>query len=376
MFNPFHGFFLLFMQLQFFFLPNTTFFPKNFPIATPISQPTATPSAMPSATPTVAPSSTPSPVLSPSPSPTPLVSPSPTPVGAPDLDPTASPSATPTATPSSTPSASPSATPTPSPTPTASASPSPTPTPEPIGNDISYPQCNKSYPVGQLFGIVGVNGGLASTSNPCLSSELTWAASTASSSANQAKIQLYVNTGNPGGLNTVTWPQNNSDPQGNLASNPHGTCDGSNSIACAWQYGWNRAVDDVVSRFTPAAIAAGISSDPANYPWWLDVETANSWREGSDEALQANVADLEGMVAYFKSRGISPGLYSTSFQWGIIVGNLSSDSSLNGLPNWLPGASTLEGAKANCQKSPFTAGSLVTLTQYTTEEFDYDYSCK
>ena len=31
------------------------------------------------------------------------------------------------------------------------------------GNDISFPQCGKTYPSGQAFGIVGVNGGKAST---------------------------------------------------------------------------------------------------------------------------------------------------------------------------------------------------------------------
>ena len=40
------------------------------------------------------------------------------------------------------------------------------------GYDASFPQCSGSYPSNPLFGIVGVNGGLANTANPCMSGEL------------------------------------------------------------------------------------------------------------------------------------------------------------------------------------------------------------
>jgi hypothetical protein len=205
---------------------------------------------------------------------------------------------------------------------------------------------------------------------------LSWAAA-ANGPTNQAKIQLYVNTGNPGGLNTASWPHNNTDPAGNQTNNPYGTCDGSDSLACSWQYGWNRAVDDVIIRFIPAAQSAGISENPTNYPWWLDVETVNSWESGSDSAYQKNTADLEAMVSYFKSKGITIGIYSTSYQWGQIVSNqVSSGSSLNGLLSWLPGAIDLNGAKSNCNASALTSGGTISLTQYTSGSFDYDYSCK
>jgi hypothetical protein len=407
MLNSFQGLFLLAFQFQLLFHPIKPLFPHSFPFITTSTFPfppsvTPTPTTLPfpsqTPTPTITVSPTPTPITTPVPTSTPILlptltmTPTPTAIPTPTTTPiptitsvptsTPSPHATPSPTPTiiltftPTPTETPSPTITPSQTPTLTPTPSPSPTPEPIGNDISYPQCNKTYPSGQLFGIVGVNGGIASTTNPCLSSELTWAASTANSAVTQAKIQLYVNTGNPGGLNTATWPQNNTDPEGHGTTNPYGTCDGSNSTACAWQYGWNRAVDDVVNRFIPAANSAGVSSNPTEYPWWLDVETANSWRDGSDEALSANAADLEGMVAYFKSKDITPGLYSTSFQWGQIVGTVVSGSNLSGLPSWLPGASDLAGAKANCQKSPLTTGGKITLTQFTTGDFDYDYSCK
>jgi len=243
-----------------------------------------------------------------------------------------------------------------------------------LGNDISWPQCGRKLPSGQAFGIVGVNGGLANTTNSCLKDQLLWA-NKSTGVINQPKTQLYVNTANPGGLNTQSWPQNNVDPAGNGAPNPYGICNGADSLACAWQYGWNRAVEDVHFRFKPAAQAANLPDNPASYRWWLDVETENTWKTGSF-GQASNTADLEGMVAYFKNAvGSQVGLYSTSYQWGQIIGSLDSASNLNSLDSWLPGARSQTGAKNNCSSPPLTAGGQVTLTQFVSGSYDYDYSC-
>ena len=249
------------------------------------------------------------------------------------------------------------------------------PTVSTIGNDISWPQCGKRLPTGQAFGIVGVNGGLANTTNPCLAEQLKWAKNSTGSTI-QPKIQLYVNTANPGGLGTPSWPKNNIDPAGNNAPNPHGTCNGSDSLACAWQYGWNRAVEDVIIRFNPAAPVAGVDTNPAKYVWWLDVETENTWKTGSS-GFASNVADLEGMVAYFKgSLGAKVGIYSTGYQWGQIVGGaVGPNSNLNGLDSWLAGALSEKAARNNCKLAPLTTGAKVTLTQYVSKNLDYNVSC-
>ena len=105
--------------------------------------------------------------------------------------------------------------------------------------------------------------------------------------------------------------------------------------------------------------------------WWLDVETINSWETNK----AANAADLEGMTAYFQSIGARVGIYSTGYQWNQLIGNVSSSSNLNNLKSWVPGARTLDGAKANCSAAPLTNGSPVTLTQYLSGNLDYDYSC-
>jgi hypothetical protein len=224
-----------------------------------------------------------------------------------------------------------------------------------VGVDVSYPQCGGPLPAGQAFAIVGVNGGSAATTNPCLAILLEWAEQSIGGTVHD-DVQLYVNTGNPAGGDL--WPR--------AGSNRYGDCDGSNSTACAYQYGWDRAWEDATLR--------GISY-PEQYMWWLDVEIANSW-DYSDGGGVRNAAVLEGMTEYFTaigSRGV--GLYSTAYQWGYIVGDgVGATSSLNGLSNWRPTGSTLEGAQANCGLEPLTPGGIIELTQFTTD-FDYNWSC-
>lgn len=228
-----------------------------------------------------------------------------------------------------------------------------------VGNDVSWPQCGKALPKDPAFAVVGVNNGLANTTNPCLAEQLAWAEQS-TGGTQQPKTALYVNTANPE-LAGSWWPQNNTYG-GQPVQNPYGTCDGTATAACAYMYGYAKAFDDANTR--------GISG-PSNYRWWLDVETANSW--SADK--KANRADLEGMSAYFLSVGAAVGIYSTAYQWGQIVGPVGAGSSLYTLPSWLPGARALTGAKSNCSAAPLTAGGKVTLTQFVSKGVDYDYSC-
>jgi hypothetical protein len=262
------------------------------------------------------------------------------------------------------------------------------------GNDIAWPQCGGSYPVGQAFGIVGVNDGLANNLNPCLASELSWAALSTGNALPTGfpKAALYVNTADPGSVLPVVadWPTSNVDPNGWSESagsanpDPYGPCTGSNNPACAWQYGWNRAIADMLWLIaTPTS--AGVSNLPAAYWWWLDVETGNTWESGSS-GLANNVADLRGMVAAFKNTvetgsgfqlgGVTTvGIYSTSYQWSQITSSSAEGySDLVGLPDWIPGARTLSGAQANCSLSGFTTAK-PTVTQWFAKPYDGDFVC-
>ncbi|HZB21304.1 MAG TPA: hypothetical protein VE463_15820 [Blastococcus sp.] len=240
----------------------------------------------------------------------------------------------------------------------------------PVGYDVSYPQCDADLPRERAFAVVGVNGGLATRANPCLQEQLTWAWESSGEVDGQPPAQLYLNTANPGQLldEVTTWPQS--------GATPYGACDGENSTACSWQYGWERAQNSVLSFFTPAARAARVDSQPSRYVWWLDVETMNTWQYGSAEATDRNRATLEGMAAYLLSRDAEVGIYSTGRQWGQIVGEVDDDSVLAELDSWLAGSVTAEQAEDACDDDPLVPGGEVVLSQYVRDDWDRDVSCR
>lgn len=257
------------------------------------------------------------------------------------------------------------------------------------------------------YAIVGVNGGTAATTNGCLAAQLSWASTTTTgANPNQPKVQLYVNTANPGEVleeyQVTTWPTNNVDSRGRNSfdhpdpalRSPYGACmttpgnyrEYTNDLSCSWQYGWNRAVEAVDQRFAPAARTAGLNERAAAYNWWLDVETTNSWQEaGTPEAYARNTASLEGMKQFYAAEGVTKvGLYSTSYQWRQIVGDTLSmpttespatGANLKGADSWLAGASSATDAKKRCTTHSGLTGGAVVLNQYISRNLDHNYSC-
>ena len=133
------------------------------------------------------------------------------------------------------------------------------------GYDVSYPQCSGSYPSNPLFGIVGVNGGLANNANRCLSGELQWARDTPGQKRPmQPPLSLYIDTGNPGGHRIADWPSGGTTPA-------YGSCNGLLTNACSYLYGEQRAVHSYQLVAALDSIAAKAA------PWWLDVELTASW---------------------------------------------------------------------------------------------------
>lgn len=229
-----------------------------------------------------------------------------------------------------------------------------------FGNDISWAQCGESFPAGAAFGIVGVNDGLANNTNPCLGEELSWAQNSAGG-AGQPAAALYVNTANPGPANTTSWPASNNYPGSTSVTNPYGACNGSDSPACAYMYGYAKAYDDANSR--------GVSA-PTTFNWWLDVESDNTWETNT----ASNVADLQGMAAYFTSIGSQVGVYASRADWRSIAGTVASTNPLSALPEWLAGASSLAVAEGACHSASLMTGP-VSLVQYDATTTDFDVAC-
>ncbi|MDQ0662389.1 hypothetical protein QFZ35_000887 [Arthrobacter ulcerisalmonis] len=231
-----------------------------------------------------------------------------------------------------------------------------------LGNDISWPQCGVDLPAPPAFAVIGVNGGRPDTVNPCLAAQLAWA-DRSSDAAGGTPAAVYVNTAATGPVESQWWPTDNNH-RGVDVSNPYGVCDGTEAPACAFVHGYAMAVNDV-------AILKEAGDGLVRRMWWLDVETGNSWLW--DKA--ANAAELEGMTAYLESAGAEVGIYSTGYQFGEIVGEVGPGSNLHRLKNWLAGAVSTSTAREYCAAAPLTSGGMVTLTQFTEGDLDYNYRC-
>jgi hypothetical protein len=234
----------------------------------------------------------------------------------------------------------------------------------PAGYDVSYPQCSGSYPTNVVFGVVGVNGGLAHNANPCLGDELRWAhGAHGQERPKQPPLSLYIDTGNPG-TQVSQWPKGGGNAP------VYGACNGLLTNACSYIYGTQRAAYSyhLVAALDPIAAKTA--------PWWLDVELTLSWAG----TYQLNIAALKGYVAGLHTAGATGpiGIYSTSVQWKEITGLTAqtTQSVFNGqLPDWIAGTGTAVAvARQNCAGDSFT-GAAPTLAQYQIGQFDADVRC-
>jgi len=247
------------------------------------------------------------------------------------------------------------------------------------GTDVSYPECGGALPMGQAFAVVGVNGGRANTFNPCLAAELLWAVYRSSGASVVPRVSLYLNTGDPGnsylGQEVADWP--------NSGITPYGAClpiviyarlfgPGQMSPACAFEYGYQKAEADVYWLRTAAA-RDRLPTQAGAYPFWLDVETTNSWQNST----LLNTVDLQGMVYALRLAGVKHlGVYAFTPQWDQITGGSVSlaSGSLVASADWIPVGGSLGTAESGCQQRPFV-GAILAMTQFFSGPYDADFAC-
>ena len=204
-----------------------------------------------------------------------------------------------------------------------------------LGYDISWPQCPGSvFPAGPFdFAIIGVNGGKAMTQNPCFASQMAWAR------GGTHDPSVYLNT--------------NSPPADFVAAE----CNEADLPCRSLAYG--RAAALAALGYAKAA-----ASDVVHY--WLDVEIANSW--ATDTALNRQV--LIGMIATLQAADKDVGIYSNSYQFGLIMGDYKPR-----LPAWIPGiAHGPPDGPGACVAGPSFGGGRIAMVQWTWT-FDGNYVC-
>jgi hypothetical protein len=210
--------------------------------------------------------------------------------------------------------------------------------PMPAGNDVSAHQCSDGgtgtgfpNPPDSSFGIINPTAGDLAFSgvNPCLSAEDTWARGTGDES-------FYLALSNKGPT-SPNWPTDNG-------------CAGTDSPACAHEFGENQAQD----VYADAGAAASSATT-----WWLDVEESAPWQTTGSAAQPLNAQVVAGAQAYLLGLGAHVGLYSTGMQWNQLIG---TSSGFTALPEWYPNGGISDQQLAlNCS-TPF-AGGPVTLVQ-------------
>jgi hypothetical protein len=207
------------------------------------------------------------------------------------------------------------------------------------GVDISWPKANCTVPTRFLrsWAIIGVDGGLDFTKNPCLRSE----------AARVSNYSLYANTGYP------------EDSRGRRFMTTPKRCTPKDEACIAYDYGYANGVYTV-----KYAAAEGLHATQ----WWLDVETDNSWTNN----IYVNRASIAGEAAAIKHETLigHVGVYSYPGQWDLLTGNWR-----NGMPNWAAtGSLERSVGKTFCSGEDFTGGG-TWLTQYTVR-LDEDYVCQ
>jgi hypothetical protein len=214
--------------------------------------------------------------------------------------------------------------------------------------------------VGSDLAIVQVTGGYVTQAQPpsCFPLEAQWAG------PNLSAYIFMDPLPSPAPLESMTGPA--------------GSCS-SSDVACeSYNFGFYWAEHWV-------SYARAHATNPTL--WWLDVETGVGW---SGSSQSSNTQVIAGAVAGLRASDVTPGIYSDSYQWSEITGNLVS---FPGIDLWSPGGGNIAGGTLSAQSIcagtagsdflPFAGGNIV-LVQYGLSfdgysggpyQGDLDYAC-
>lgn len=212
-----------------------------------------------------------------------------------------------------------------------------------IGYDVSWANCGQQYPVDAKFVLIGINGGLNFSTNPCLQAQVSAFSST--------RENFYLNTG---------WNDQSAhiDPE---------ACPADDQMCQAYQYG-----KDAAEYSWDAARAAGLSEDQLKVTWMLDVEpegsaSSNTW---STDVMQ-NRRSLQGQHDKLLELGAANVIeYNTTQSHQEHFGNWLNGWPSVGATTW----ATADEAIQYCTGHEFTGGPSWAM-QYDPVGIDKDVAC-
>lgn len=217
------------------------------------------------------------------------------------------------------------------------------------GYDVSWPQCPGGLPLPPTttqFVVIGLTRGLPFTENPCLASQVTWAAQ------NHVPAQAYTMAAFPTAAQLTQYGS-------------QGPWTTSTRAAQLSNVGYAEA------RFALASLAAaGLSTSMV----WIDVEPrpAQPWPASTAAQQPENRLVVEGLMRGLRDAGVSYGIYSYLSAWQSITGSWR----LPGVPVWSPAGHLDYPTEAQdaCTQPSFSGGH-VYLAQWTDDVYDYDITC-
>ena len=127
-----------------------------------------------------------------------------------------------------------------------------------------------------------------------------------------------------------------------------------------------------VTQLAAEGAAQPIPRSPPTAPSWCSLPTSGraraDWPRSTSTAPTSDPPQATGTArATTRESGQSAAPPAPSLEW-------FESLAQNGLPSQLAGATTLEGAQANCAQPPLTGGP-VTVTQYLLDGLDHNYAC-